>query len=615
MMEGVRRPEEGSKFSYYLHGMRGWLVAWLLVSFTFNQTVLPGNNLVSCASILTVFAGFNAAKVLNQLRIHLLNTNNFEVYYPATQRFPTPLWATKFWINRAIRVLPIYFIVVFLSLPPMLAGFGTAEISNDRSFVATVLSNIIPVNSWFVGLLGPPLTLSLWFIQNMILFWLISPVLYVCLSNYDDLLLLRIIQAIYWAQLIIPLLLFTILAPHTSVFYAFVVAVYSPYFHQLSVFIAGFCVGIIQMRVTSDEAHVGSWHADLVYIFPWCALCGKEQRVMTKQDFAAATNLLSYFTMSQLIIGCILSNTIKQPVLGYPMSVWMALLVPTVSQYATLCNSLSLYRSDQLSVTSQAAKQFFFQHFGRISFPLFMLFPIVMMYVEWLMNGSSINWPVDDDCDAQYHILSPFPLDASSCSSEWQEFVEKKKLTALGLVIVIVVSVLIATIVSIPLEYINRFASINSHFLGSIGRQEQAQTVAMVAVLGVASASDDSAADVPLSVVSIPSLSLAPFALATATAVPSLENDDHFESKDIETQFSIIPTANLVPLRTSPQEACYNDQVGIALNNMMTRTMLSSSSYNHQLDSSASRTMIASTINSSGASNDTHRALAPEYDS
>lgn len=447
------------QFSYPLRGKRGWLVFWLMISYSFCQTSLPINKLLVCALLFGPHAGLNAAKLLHQIRFQLMSNSVPDVESGGGRQHTFPLftWVKMFWINRIMRVMPIYLLTLVLSLPPTIAGFGVVNHNLSTSFIQTLIVNIFPVSAWSLGFIGPPLTLSLWFMQVLMFLWLLAPALYLTLTQLTDHTLFRVIQAMYWMQLIIPPVLFVLIQSHMNLFEAFAISTFTPFTQQLFIFIAGFAAGIIQIRVPEDASTVGSWHTDLVHYFPWRALLGYKQEAMTKNAFAEATNRLTFVTFTMLVTGSVIGTVFTHnSVMGYPVVIWAAVLMPNLSQYAMLCDSMALLRSDSLSFNGNAMSHLSFQCFGRISFPLFMLLPVVTMYVQWFTHGSSVRWPSDDNCIAKYRILSPFPLDVRECSPEWQLFAESRLLSQWGAPVVMTISVLLAYLLITPLEALNQ---------------------------------------------------------------------------------------------------------------------------------------------------------------
>lgn len=443
----------GNKFFHPVRGKRGWLMFWLMVSFVLSQTSLPINKLLLCALLFTPYAGFNVAKLLHQIRFQLLDNTMLNVESNVSspeQTFSSFVWVHTFWLNRAMRVMPLYLLTLVLSLPPLFAGYGAVNL-HASSFVQTLVTSILPISAWTLAYAGMPLSLSLWFMQILMFLWLLAPILYLALTRLTDHALFRVIQATYWMQLIISPVLFVLIQSHMNVFEAFAVSTFTPYTQQLFIFIAGFSAGLIQIRVSEDGNTAGSWHTDLVHYFPWRALLGYKQMPMTKNAFAEATNRLTFVTFIMLITGSIIGTVLTHnSVMGHPVVIWAAVLMPNLLQYATLCDSMALLRSDSLSFNSNAMSHLSFQFFGRISFPLFMLFPVVTMYAQWFTHGSSLTWPHDDNCIAKYRILSPFPLESSQCSQEWKLFAEN------CVPVVMTISILLAFMLIVPLEALNK---------------------------------------------------------------------------------------------------------------------------------------------------------------
>lgn len=168
--------------------------------------------------------------------------------------------------------------------------------------------------------------MSLWFVQSMFLFWLVSPLLYIMLIRYStDNHLFHLIQAIYWLQLLLPVVIFIALENHhMHVFKAFSLSMYSPYMHFLPYLLVGFSAGVIQIRSCNDS----SWYADLWHHFPYQALFGYHQKAISKaEESADACNRLFSITMSVLLFGIAVGLLVKQSVYGQPMVVWAASIV------------------------------------------------------------------------------------------------------------------------------------------------------------------------------------------------------------------------------------------------------------------------------------------------
>eukprot|EP01038_Epipyxis_sp_PR26KG_P015709 gene15709-21263_t len=319
----------------------------------------------------------------------------------------------RFYYNRLIRVMPVYYIGFLFAIPVTLAGYCNSGSIVGNGWISTVIVNIIPVGTWLV-VLGMPLDGPEWFVQTLIFYWLCFPFLLKHYKSYTDENLLYTIRTMYFIQMIwviffMLLLLIATGDASTALFFStqFVLA-------RLPVFIMGMCTGILSTRYASDPTTMPWFKSSNSYLpYSWFISCcsdiieknGFEKSHYEKVVFGQSIKLLvSTFTLS--IICILVGSTIASKVLRNSFMLWL----------------------------------------GELSLSLYIIHWPVIWYLIWAVaKGKTINFPSELSCDKNQD-------DYSACQDELDNYYSKTQLPGWGIVVVPPISLALATVLYYAVE-------------------------------------------------------------------------------------------------------------------------------------------------------------------
>jgi len=361
----------------------------------------------------------------------------------------------KFYYNRLIRIMPVYYLCLILALPMTYAGYGTMQLSyhflsstpsSSATTLSTLLVNILPIATWTAFFLGVPINGPEWTITTLVFFWLFFPYLlryYEKLSDND--LLVSIIR-LYWWNVGLGVICFVLGLFIGGFGCAFWLSTGWP-ISRLPVFIVGMNAGILCHRYAhlavlnasrgkgsqEDEEATGNhidegekltvpWFPATWTIVPFryscICYCSNSSRgvsfVSNKVDFAKTITWRSI----QLLVFTVALACLQAGDIYIAGNIWFQFLnvfaqvdiLVAFCQYGTfLLASSSNGCSSEHPWTFMAAQYAvrFLRHpwsqwFGELSMSLYLVHWPVIFYACWFLRGSLLHWPSTFDCSNKY---------------------------------------------------------------------------------------------------------------------------------------------------------------------------------------------------------------------
>jgi hypothetical protein len=172
----------------------------------------------------------------------------------------------RYFYNRFIRVIPVYYICTCEAIPPTLYGYGNFDPTITSSLISSVIQSFIPTTTWTFFLVGIPLDGPGWTIATLYGMWICFPWLLQHFQQKTDEELLTSIVRCFWIQLLFIVILFPILLAAGLTTIAFWIPTSFP-LCRLPVFIMGMNAGLLCTR------HAGSdqipWFTQSGAFLPW----------------------------------------------------------------------------------------------------------------------------------------------------------------------------------------------------------------------------------------------------------------------------------------------------------------------------------------------------------
>lgn len=301
---------------------------------------------------------------------------------------------SKYFYNRLIRILPVYYICMAFAIPLTYAGYGPFDPNNQSYLISSYITNIIPVNTWIFFLFGTPFDGPEWTISTLIFFWICFPWLIRYYEQKSDEELLVSIFRCFWLQLWMGVILFVVglfLIPPV----AFWLATAWP-ISRLPVFIAGLNAGLLCTR-HAHSTQMPWFHNSGVFV-PWewfifnCwtkSATTNEPIDFTKTAYWQSLSLLTY----TIILGIL--NACGIYIGG---NIWFQFL----NVFAQLEVMVSFVRLKGKTNISTLLRHPILLWFGELSMALYMVHFPCIFYACWIYQGNTIDWPPSQDCSHDY---------------------------------------------------------------------------------------------------------------------------------------------------------------------------------------------------------------------
>ena len=228
------------------NGIRGISAVWIMMFHCFIYSVLGWNLLGS--TLVPLF--------------YLLSGYSLAIGYTGRMTKPIDSSSTpkvsllKFYYNRVIRVMPVYYICFLFAMPIGFYGYGKLY-DPSGSLASTLIVNILPVSSWFIFQFGSPFDGPEWTVATLLFFWLLFPWLIRHYEKKSDAELLRVILVHFWIQLIIVVVLFPVLLPYLGYAFSFWLTTGFPPF-RFPVFVMGLAAGLLYARYPTKSIVVAT---------------------------------------------------------------------------------------------------------------------------------------------------------------------------------------------------------------------------------------------------------------------------------------------------------------------------------------------------------------------
>jgi peptidoglycan/LPS O-acetylase OafA/YrhL len=351
---------------------------------------------------------------------------------------------------RALRVMPVYYILLLASIPPLLCGFGEFDPSNLIVVVVSGITNFIPIFSWFyyIGGLALPYVGPFWTISTLWFFWIHFPYLLRYYDKKTDEELLRSIIYMYIIQIFSGMILWFIaisLFPSAAT----LVATTTP-LGRLPVFIMGICAGLLVMRY--PEGHMPWFKYGRWYLAPTLVggICCETFPNVNAEEFSA----ISIVQSSQVLVVTLLTfimDTLVRYVWGGENGIQGSLWLQLINPFSQLCIIVSLTRlGSNTNVVTNVLRHPFFQFLGEISMSLYMVHMLVYFYLRWAFYGhKTIDWPNTFDCSTTYE---DDDIKEQACNDILDKFQDDITLPEWNVFIVLPISLLLAILLYYGVE-------------------------------------------------------------------------------------------------------------------------------------------------------------------
>jgi peptidoglycan/LPS O-acetylase OafA/YrhL len=436
-------------------GLRGLAAVWVVIFHCMYYSTYPidllGSTLMPLFFLLSGFSltiGYykrlipkpHEYKAVEVVESNPSSPADSETSHKSQLFNPTPaseMSFATFQYYRFLRVMPVYFILLAISIAPNVSGYGPIDPRSKFSLIASAILNIIPINTWLFFLLGygQPYIGPLWTICTLWFFWICFPSL---LRSYDkktDEQLLQSIVIMYIVQIIVGIVLLgivgAILPPA-----AFAISTMWPP-SRLPVFIMGMSAALLVLR------HPGQtlpWFKSGKWFFS-STLCGgvccEPFPVLTSEDFST----ICVWQVAQLLLisaVTLIIDTIVRYALGGGGifgAFWLQLLNP----FSQICIIVALTRLESLTNTVTAVLRHpILQYLGELSMSLYMVHMLVYYFLRWAVSGQrTLAWPSEFDC-TKYDD----DVEQSECEAELQTFYYETTLPPWNVIVVLPVSLL-----------------------------------------------------------------------------------------------------------------------------------------------------------------------------
>lgn len=365
----------------------------------------------------------------------------------------------KYFYNRIIRVIPVYFICTCEAIPPTLYGYGNLDPKDSFSMISSFVQSFIPTSTWTLFLAGIPLDGPGWTIATLYFFWLCFPWL---LKHYmqksDDELLTSIVRC-FFTQLLIIVILFPLLLIIGYESLAFWVPTAFPPC-RLPVFIMGMNAGLLCVR------HAGSekipWFSQSGTFIPWhfwywggCTCCSGGHKPVNAVDAEAGSThcpspivQISYdvnfnqtcFQQAIKLLCITLLWTILTATIGdISSNAWFQGL----NVFAQLDLIVGLARVGGRSLCSKVLRHPVVLWYGELSMALYLVHEPLIYYFCWFQNGlRTLNWPANQTCDTN----------DSQCQDELNHFTHLRRMEPWGIAIILPIATVLACLLYYGVE-------------------------------------------------------------------------------------------------------------------------------------------------------------------
>ncbi|RYG95474.1 hypothetical protein EON65_55925, partial [archaeon] len=156
------------------HGLRGLLAVWVMVFhcviFSKCPVDLQGSSLMP---MFIMLSGFSLTVAYGKKDV--AEYQQVESYYHEEGQSDgvrhnvarKPLDFIKFYHNRLVRLIPVYYLCSLSAIPLWLAGYGSASPHSDY-FLMSIISSFLPLCTFFIFLAGSSLVGPGWTVCTLL---------------------------------------------------------------------------------------------------------------------------------------------------------------------------------------------------------------------------------------------------------------------------------------------------------------------------------------------------------------------------------------------------------------------------------------------------------------
>lgn len=326
---------------------------------------------------------------------------------PATAPELRSLDISRFFQNRAARILPVYYLTTALAIPYTLAGFGVMA-AKETFAPGNVITNVIPVNTLFSFLLGSPYLGTAWTVSTLCVFWFFFPYLLTTYQRYSDKDLVKKIVHMYYWQILLLLVGCAVGWVLTGNFFvAFGTGTMNP-ITRLPLFIMGICAGLLCGRHPARGTVGGNssvactkdqlpWPRHLLSTFPTGSLMTGVNAEMDGWSGASGGSGSDWLEITRdMSLYLLFTFLVWSAVTSFVVPLFGAVFLQAIVPFAQLTVIVGLTRDCSESNTAYR----FLTHsvtlwLGKISMTIYLVHYLFISYIEW----GVYHWKVLPYCD------------------------------------------------------------------------------------------------------------------------------------------------------------------------------------------------------------------------
>ena len=308
-------------------------------------------------------------------------------------------------INRLLRVMPVYYVGMILSIPLYYVGFTESGNYRDTiDMIETYVTNIIPSTTWFAYYFGGVLDIPSWTIQTLIGMWLMFPPILQYCHGMTDRQLLKWICYCFWIQMILCIVGIYSTISVLGHWHAIAMFRFNP-LSRIWVFMMGVFGGMLCLKYRKDGSM--PWFDDAYWFFPMkSSLTGIESVKVLRWDSNDFHALMFNQTYVLLIVTAtaFIADAIARLVFdmsdGIGTDTWMEGVVP----FAQLNVMIAMVRhKDPDNMISKFLRGSWMQWLGELSMSVYLLHYPIMLYILWARyNFKTIIYYDDNTCSTDF---------------------------------------------------------------------------------------------------------------------------------------------------------------------------------------------------------------------
>lgn len=425
-----------------LDGLRGiaavWIMMFHILVYSNPLIDLQGSTLMPLFFLLSGFTltiGYSGRLLQDSEE----NTQKLLEDFHPSQSKGSSVSLNKFYYNRFLRILPVYYLCFVFAVPLTYNGYGTFDARENLGFtIGSYIQNIFPTTTWTAFAIGAPFDGPEWTISTLIFFWLFFPWILQHYEKKSDEELLNCIYRNFWLQIWTGIIFFLV---------GFFSGAVDPFWlstawpiSRLPVFNMGICAGLLCNRHVNSNDDSFPWFTHSQYFIPGEFFIFQSYTTLSPNvtnktiDFA---NVAIYQSLGLLIL-TLLWTILNAGGIYIVANIWFGFL----NVFAQLSVIVALVRCKGETIISKFLRHPFVQWLGELSMALYMVHWPCIFYACWLVKGSSISWPSTLDCSDKYDHDDALE---NSCQDEVDQFNQDRTLQYWFIPIIPIVSIGLAS--------------------------------------------------------------------------------------------------------------------------------------------------------------------------